>query len=158
MLNCFTQQLLAHEEKCSFLVWQSYTDDHSLHIPSIRFRSPSCLLWHSWEELASTWLGKSVLSPSWVYSGSVSKPTAYTLCMCACLKEPRLNVNHQLPSGGWELSGKQLTVNGRLMSTTAGGPMTLLFREQWETVLQNVHVLDAPVFSYSLCTSVGNCQ
>lgn len=60
----------------------------------------------------------------------------YSVCVCngscthACLKEPGLNVNHQLPSAGWELSGKQLAANGRLMPGTAEGPEALVFREE----------------------------
>lgn len=61
MLTCFTQQVLYHKEKCSFLVWQP--DHSSLYICPSHFSSPSSLLWHSWAEFTSTLWGKSLLPP-----------------------------------------------------------------------------------------------
>lgn len=166
MLTCFTQQLLYHKEKCSFLAWQSYTEPSSPHNCPSHFSSPSCLLWHSWAELTNTLWGKSVLPPL-LNRSRQCKHSHSSRCLWMCMHCVH---KHSLFKGTrtkCKLSAaiQQAESCQRSFWQPTGGTWQLqqedtrrCFSWKSESVLQTGHLQDAPVLSHSLCTFIANCQ
>lgn len=167
MLTCFTQQLLYQEEKCPFLVLPGSQSPSHLLTP---FLVPFFTYFGTAEKNLQALYGVNLFFPlPKIYPGSVSTATAYTVCGRGCVCTVCMNTGvfrgtrtKCKPSAAIQQSGKLLTANRRLMPATAGGHKSLLLVEEWfqwlQPVLQTGHVQDAPVCSYSLCTSIESCQ
>lgn len=107
-----------------------------------------------------------------IYPGSVSAATAHTVCGCGCVCTVCMSTGmfrgtrtKCKPSGAIQ---KVESCQGSFWQPTGGScqlqqeDTRLLLVEEWlqglQPVLQTGHVQDAPVCSYSLCTSTANCQ